>query len=216
MLAGQLLGHLQRRQVAALIVVLWRFLGRIIGRIIGRRSQRLQPRLRAEAIVGAAILQQLLNAALIDLQALALDVRAGRTAVHTTLVRLNAGPRQVPEDLLLGRIVRGARVIDVIDADDHRAAVRFGKEVAVQGRPQPVQVDVACEWTPLNLIRARNNQIGNFQGPFTCGTRCVSYPDTMVAPFPLRRTRVPVCATVSDTFPRHSLPEQCPNWLDGP
>lgn len=159
MLAGQFLGHLQRRQVAALIVVLWRFRRRIIGRC----SQRLQPCLLAEAIVGAAIFQQLLNAALIDLQPLALDVRAGRAAVHTTLVRLDAGPRQVAEELLLGRIVRGARVVDVVDADDHRAAVCFGKEVAVEGRPQPVQVDVACEWTPLNLIDRTQTKLAIFK-----------------------------------------------------
>lgn len=99
----------------------------------GLASHRLQPLGRTKAPIRAPIVQYALQIVAIDVQALALHVRATVAAVRNALVRLEAGPRQIVENGAL-RMVDGALLVGVLDADDEFAVVAAGEQVIVQGR----------------------------------------------------------------------------------
>src|SRR5690606_41804349 len=107
-----------------------------------RRSSDLQLLGRAVAVVRLALGQKLLHVLVVNVQPLALEVRAVGAAHFGTLVPVNAEPFQILDDGPR-RLLRGALQVRVLDAQDEGAAVMAGKQPVEQCRPRPADVQIA-------------------------------------------------------------------------
>ena len=119
-----------RREVAAGAVIA----AELAGRVIFVRV--------TEAVVGVARLDELLGVLLVEIHALALDVRAVRAAEGWALVRDDVRhlERAVDEVDGVGDV---ARAIRVLDAQDELALLGFCVKIAVKGRAQVADMHVA-------------------------------------------------------------------------
>ena len=103
---------------------------------------------RAFVFVGQAVRQQCLDAALIIFLPLALEVRAavalaraGGVTGERAFVPIQAEPAQAVQDDVHG-LLRIARGVGVLDAEDERAAGVAGVKPVEQGRARPADVQV--------------------------------------------------------------------------
>jgi len=115
------------------------------------RAQLLEALLVAEAVVGHALLDQLLGVLLVDGLALVLDVGAVGPALVGALVPDEPRLLQGPVDQLHGAL-DDALLVGVLDAEDEVPVVLLRPEVGVKRRPEVAHVHVArgagCESRP--------------------------------------------------------------------
>ncbi len=126
-----------RIEVHAMAVITRRFLVR---HLLG--THLIQALAAAEARERMALADQLVRVLLVDLAALALPVRAMRTANVRTLVPFDAQPAQRIVDLLLGFTGR-AHLIGILDAQDELAAVLSGEAQVEQRDVGSTDVGIA-------------------------------------------------------------------------
>ena len=134
---GQLFGHLGRGQVPAQPVIVADLPG---GGLL--LVQLVQPFFGAEAVVGLALLHQLLGVLLEHAHALALHIGADRAADVGAFVPGQAGGAQrVVNDV--GGALHQTPLVGVLDAQDEGAALMAGLQPGIQCGAQVAHVHVA-------------------------------------------------------------------------
>ena len=107
-----------------------------------RRPALVDLFLGAEAVIGRALLHQLLGVGQVQALALALDIGAEIAAHVRALVPNDAA---VPQGIVnhLGRAFHEALLVGVLDAQDEFSAHLFGEQISVQRRAHAAQVHEA-------------------------------------------------------------------------